>query len=88
MITATGLRGGAKKKTASCCLYDAGNRSRLFLFVRNTQLFPSFSSSVGQDLLTISCRHPLTESVLVLAFPVRWLKCSLHDAFIFGGAKI
>ena len=57
-------------------------------FIRNSQPFPSFGPASLEHFLPVDGRHPLPESVFVLALPVRWLKCSFHFMLIFGSAKI
>jgi len=61
---------------------------RTLHLIRNRQPLTSFCPSVLDRLPSIHCRHPFTESVLVLSLSVRWLKCSLHFPVNFGSAKI
>lgn len=48
-------------------------------FVGNGQFFPAFLPSARDDVASAGRRHPFPEAVLILSFPVGWLKCSFHD---------
>ncbi len=48
-------------------------------FVRDSEFLPPFLPPTGNNTAAAGGGHPLPETVLVLSFPVGWLKCSLHD---------
>ena len=47
------------------------------------QFLASLGATACQYAATIGCGHSLTETVLVVAATVVWLKCSLHVLFLF-----
>jgi hypothetical protein len=51
-------------------------------FVRHAQFFSSFGPSSGQNCSTVGGRHPLSETVFVSSFSIRWLKCPFHGDYL------
>ena len=49
------------------------------MFVRYCELLAALSATRSQYTAAISSCHSLTETVLVVAATVVWLKCSFHD---------
>ena len=56
--------------------------------IGNRYFLTAFFPSSVQNVAPACWRHPLPEPVLVLSFPVGWLKCSLHDIRCFEAAKV
>jgi len=53
-------------------------------FVRYGKAFAAFCPAGGQHATAIGSTHAFAKPMLISSFPLRWLKCSLHDAlYIF-----
>src|SRR5690554_6331837 len=51
--------------------------------VRYAQALPAFSSTGCQYTSAVSCTHTLSKPVFIFSLPLRRLKCSFHDAFLY-----
>ena len=72
----------AQRHVFSCLFvrHKAQIRIKLFTvsFVRNSKFFTTLSTTRCENATTILSLHTLTESVLVNATAIVWLKCSFH----------
>ena len=56
-------------------------------FVRNSQFLAAFSAASCEYAAAVSGGHTFTETVLVAAFALRWLKCSFHFSDSLGPSR-
>ena len=56
-------------------------------FVRNSKFLAAFSAASCEYAAAVSGGHTFTETVLVAAFALRWLKCSFHFSDSLGPSR-
>ena len=65
-----------------CVAYESWQLFLAVYFVRNRELLTAFGTTRSQNATTVSSRHALTETMLVVSLAIVGLERSFHCCFI------